>query len=673
MLTDAISLCVTLVFCLAVSGARAETKPLPYSLQRVFEYKREMAQTTDSFNTNVYFRYYISTEKRNPTLMMIPSMNSISKGHREYAGEALSKVTIKDNEIVASTRMLNVGTIPHNREAMPTLWRYMKPDVYGVTIFDEQILSPMNAHNKRLYKYAVTPITNERDRIDFRPKRRNTRLISGSAIVERETGRIVRMTIRGEYDMMSFSVEVLMGKQGTLSLLPKTCDMNATFHFAGNRIETSYRAVYDITGVIPDSISNHHDLKQMSLIRPDSLPDNFVSVYRDLIPADKTETQADKKESKRWDKVVWNILGDRAINRIKGNFGTRDQGMFKISPILNPLYLGYSERKGVTYKLKVRGSYGFSMNRDMTMSMNMGYSFRQGQLYFKLPLRYNFDKAKNGFAEIELGNGNRITSSDIVNIVKKEGSSTIDWESMNLDYFKDFYVKARCNYDLTRQWSVQPGITYHRRSAVDKSGFIVANRPATYHSLAPSMQVQYRMVNKGPIITTSYERGINTGKTDMEYDCLEMDVSWKRHFHSLKSLYMKCGWGFYFSKSKNSYFLDYDNFRENYIPDGWNDDWTGEFQLLNSNWYNASEYYARANVTYESPLMILSRMPYFGRLMEMERIYMNVLFVEHLHPYVEYGYGFTNRFFSMGLFVATRNKSFDGIGCRFGFELFRDW
>ena len=71
--------------------------------------------------------------------------------------------------------------------------------------------------------------------------------------------------------------------------------------------------------------------------------------------------------------------------------------------------------------------------------------------------------------------------------------------------------------------------------------------------------------------------------------------------------------------------------------------------------------------------MFLSRIPCIGRLMEMERIYSNLLVVEHLYPYVEYGYGFTNRFFSMGVFVATRNTEFAGFGCRFGFELFRDW
>lgn len=147
----------------------------------------------------------------------------------------------------------------------------------------------------------------------------------------------------------------------------------------------------------------------------------------------------------------------------------------------------------------------------------------------------------------------------------------------------------------------------------------------------------------------------------------------EKQFHSLKAISLRVGSGFYTSKSRTSYFLDYTNFREENIPGGWNDDWTGEFQLLNSNWYNASEYYVRTNATYESPLMLLSRIPYVGRLMEIERIYVNTLFVEHLHPYIECGYGFTNRFFSMGLFLATRNADFEGIGCRFGFELFRDW
>ena len=120
---------------------------------------------------------------------------------------------------------------------------------------------------------------------------------------------------------------------------------------------------------------------------------------------------------------------------------------------------------------------------------------------------------------------------------------------------------------------------------------------------------------------------MKAGKADMEYERFEFDLSWKKRLRTLRSLSLRLGGGFYTSKSDNSYFLDYVNFREENIPGGWNDDWTGEFQLLNGNWYNASEYYVRTNITYESPLMFLSRIPYIGRLMEMERIYSNLLVV----------------------------------------------
>ena len=362
------------------------------------------------------------------------------------------------------------------------------------------------------------------------------------------------------------------------------------------------------------------------------------------------------------------------MHKTSGRVGADGRGAFRISPVLSPLYLGYSGRRGLTYKVELNGSYRFSESSDVSLGFDGGYSFKQRQFYFKVPLRFNFNRRRGGFVGVEVGNGNRITNSDIVDQVKNESLDSLDWEGMNLDYFKDFYVKLVGNYDLSDKWSVQPGLVFHRRSAVDYGGFELAGRPAVYYSFAPSLQVQFRPAGwEGPVLTTDYERGVKAGKADMEYERFELDLSWKKRLRTLRSLSLRVGAGLYTSKSRESYFLDYVNFREENIPGGWNDDWTGEFQLLDGNWYNASEYYARANVTYESPLMLLSRIPFVGRLMEMERVYANALVVERLYPYVECGYGFTNRFFSMGVFVAARNDGFAGIGCRFGFELFRDW
>ena len=47
--------------------------------------------------------------------------------------------------------------------------------------------------------------------------------------------------------------------------------------------------------------------------------------------------------------------------------------------------------------------------------------------------------------------------------------------------------------------------------------------------------------------------------------------------------------------------------------------------------------------------------------------------VKHLTPYTEWGYGLSTRLVSLGFFAAFRELKFDGVGCRFGFELFRNW
>lgn len=66
---------------------------------------------------------------------------------------------------------------------------------------------------------------------------------------------------------------------------------------------------------------------------------------------------------------------------------------------------------------------------------------------------------------------------------------------------------------------------------------------------------------------------------------------------------MRLGTGFYTNKDRDAYFLNYEKFRENNLPGGWNDDTNGEFELLRGDTYNMSEYYVRANLTYESPLL----------------------------------------------------------------------
>jgi len=646
-------------------------------MERVFTYKQQVENEKKDSISHIYVRYKIETKRRNPTLLCVPSMYVIAKGDKIYAGETYTKTTYRNGEPVKTIRQLNVGTIPRHRMTMPSMAQYSKPKFYDITVFADHILSPFNRTNCKLYKYKLTALTDGRTEILFMPKMYNTQLISGKAIADNKTGRLITIDMNGEFDMIKLRMRAIMGEEGWRSLFPVRNDISSVFSFIGNKITAKYFTVYNMDKDLPDSINNSHSMAMMDSIRPFSLPPEYRAIYDSyysMLAANDSMRNEPKKKSK-WKTIMWDILGDNIVNRISGKFGTQDQGSFRISPILNPLYLGYSKRKGLTYKFKIRGQYDFNVNRNITLNFRGGYSFKLKEFYYTIPLRLNFDKRHNGFMEFILGNGNRINNSSIVDKVKHTSIDSLDWDNMNLDYFKDFYVKTIVNYDISSRWSIQPGFITHRRSAVDRRGFIQIQQPTVYHSFAPTLQIQFRPWGwHGPVFTSDYERGIKgIGKASMDYERLEFDASWIYRINKIRSLSLRFGNGFYTSRSDNAYFLDYSNFRDDNLLGGWDDDWTGDFHLLNRNWYNVSEFYIRTNTTYESPLLIASRLPLVGRFIETERLYISTLFVEHLHPYVEYGYGFTNRLFSMGLFVATSNTHFEGFGCRFGFELFNRW
>ena len=141
---------------------------------------------------------------------------------------------------------------------------------------------------------------------------------------------------------------------------------------------------------------------------------------------------------------------------------------------------------------------------------------------------------------------------------------------------------------------------------------------------------------------------------------------------SLRILNMRAGTGFY-TRRNTRYFVDFANFRDNNLPSGWEDDWAGQFQLLNSMWYNQSNYYVRGHMSYDSPMLLLSYLPLVGRYLEVERIYVSALSIAHTRPYMELGYGFTNRYFSAALFTNLLGGKIQEFGCQFTVELFRRW
>ncbi|HBF04600.1 MAG TPA: hypothetical protein DDW28_00245, partial [Prevotella sp.] len=207
-------------------------------MRLVFHYAQTVDTTgRDTSVSYAYTKFQIRTNKRNATLMLVPTMYAVAHGGgRRFISEYYNRITFDKLGKPISRRLLNVSTIPHRSNTFSALLGYMTPNVYGETLFQENILSPFHRTNRRYYKYSITQLPFGKAQIYVYPRIKNTQLMEARAIVDTKTGQISMADFEGEYDMTRFYISVVMGKEGFKTLAPKKCDMRANFRFMGNRI-----------------------------------------------------------------------------------------------------------------------------------------------------------------------------------------------------------------------------------------------------------------------------------------------------------------------------------------------------------------------------------------------------------------------------------------------------
>ncbi|WP_144007207.1 DUF5686 family protein [Prevotella sp. P5-126] len=641
-------------------------------IQRVWEYGRKLPVFYSDSTSNSYMRYVIDARRRNPILFLVPSMYVVAKGERRYIGEVYGKLNIDKDGHFKMKRQVVSGTIPRNRSVMPTTLEYLTPDLYGKTIYDQRLLSPFHRSNRHFYRFTTHHVSNNMFRIDFRPRLNNTQLVTGNAIVDQRTGRIHLASFKGEYDMIAFRVQVIPNTDERELRLPQWCSTEAHLGFIGNSIDARFIATYNAPKEVADTIHIQADRKMMDTLRTTPLGklENEIYAHYHSMRSKTDSIGQDTIKRSKWKEWAVDVIGDQLISSMSLNAGGAS---IKASPLFNPLYLSYSQSRGLAYKMKISMQYAWNAHRYLTFTPRLGYNFKIKQFYFTAPLRMTYNPKRDGYAEVIWANGNRITNSSVIDKINNRSQAATDEQLSELQYFNDNNLKMVNNIGITDWFEVTAGLIYHQRTAVNKKMMQEAGHSVTYRSFSPLLTLQFTPWKKGPILTANYERSIrNVLRSNLEYERWEFDATYQKRMDCMRLLNVRFGGGFY-TNQKTSYFVDYANFRDENLPNGWDDDWTGQFQLLSRNWYNASDYYLRGHVSYESPLLMLSWMPWIGRYIETERIYLSTLSIEHTRPYTEIGYGFTTRFVSIGLFASFLKTQYQEIGCKFTFELFRKW
>lgn len=653
---------MTLMSSICYASSRTSDSLL---INRMWDYYAHPERIIDG-EKNVYIKYHISTKRRNALLWVIPTMYSIAKGDRDYIGEAYTKLRHQGTSNFDFKRQVYCSTIPHQRDVMPSIFELITPNLYAVQLYPDGVLSPFHRTNRFFYKYRVNNVGSYAI-VRFRPRSSNTRLIKGEATVDIASGRILSFDFQGDFDMIGFKIRILMGQRNSTSPLPDQCTTDATFKFLGNNITAQVSSYFNCPVTLPDSLNDVEDYALMKKLRPVPLNKEETRIFADFQKdtMEEEETDTVQKRSTRIKDAAWDFVGDHLISSQEAQ---TENITLKVSPLLNPLYMGYSSSSGISYKLDFGLRYAWNKYRYLTLNPKFGYSFKKKLFYYDIPLRMTYNPKRNGYVEFKWANGDRTSNAAL-----SEAFQKVMGDSVEMPKFKNEYLQLINNIAAFDWLEFTTGIVYHRRWSVYPDQMDKAGLPNSYHSFAPSLSVHLRPWQKGPTLTANYERSIpNIFHSNLNYERWEFDAVYKHQNRSVRILNMRAGAGFYTHRSTD-YFVDYANFHDNNLATGWEDDWSGQFQLVDSRWYNESNYYVRSHVSYDSPLLMLSWVPLVGRIVETERFYLSALSIEHTRPYFEVGYGFQNRYFSTGIFASFLNTSYQSFGCKFTIELFRRW
>ncbi len=646
---------------------------------RIYHFRESLGTLPDSIASNAYMRYNVNVRRRNPAMFFVPNMDTFISGKHHLVGESINKITFYEGDDTNSDVIVNCHTLSKvGAKNIPAMMDIMAPYIYNPTIFKSFIFSPFHRSNRHFYRYQITSDSSQFT-LHFKPKVRNPHLIQGSAVVNPDNGQIIQTQFKCEYRMYRLAFDIKMNDgdilmadsagQTAFPLLPKELNVESKMRFLWNRIYTNYRSIYELDFSLPDTLHDYQDRTLMSQLRPYPLSEYEQGLYR-RYDQDHTAVALDSAYQSEHTgitlKRLWKEYGQQLFKTHTTDLGEAE---FKLMPIIDPLSLFYSATKGFIYKIRTKAVVNLSEKSALTFAPAGAYNFRRKRCYFELPLSWEFNPAHDAHLRVNMYNTDPISNTGIQYELKHINKNTdVDFDSLNLTYYRNLHMIADFQYAFSSYSVMNIGVSFYRRSPVRKvNADGTTNR--TNFTFAPFVEWSQLLWKNGPTFTANYEQGVmNIMGGDNSYGKLELDWSWKIPLPQLRTLSLRLGSGDYFFNNRNQ-FLDYNKFRDNNLPERWNDSWTGDFQLIDRRWYNASDYYIRNNITYESPLLALSWLPWVGQHIRMERFYINNLWVEKFHPYTEFGYGFATKAFSFAAYVSTINWKYNHIGCKFALEL----
>jgi hypothetical protein len=729
MFKNILYLLVVMMFFPLGLSAKRDKRHIPdkpaverFILKNIFNYSPFYARAVDEYKADLYLKGKVKVHKTNKLIRYIPSMFRLEEGVNDYILESVSEMHYMAPDVYNRKIKALSTTFPRDKGQIVDLTDFLNMNIYSSSIMTDKLLSPLDEKSSRYYHYLLDTVSVIRDcphyKILIIPKFDGTQLVTGYIWMNATDFTIRETYMEGKFDVNTFKLHTIMGDSGDEFFLPVRLHLNVDFKFMGNHLEMDagawmkYHSVaYNKDGKRKKSNRKHfHDLTEFYQLTCDTtklITDK--ELFHDFRPFPLTSEEdsiyhawADRRIDKEWEKILnpkkessvfWGQVGDALIGSYNVNIS--GIGSVRCSPLINPVMLSYSHSKGLSYKQKFKYNRLFPSGRLLKVTPQVGYNFTHKDLYIKGDMSFMYWPEKQGSFDVSAGNGNRIYSSVVLDKLKMLADDAFDFEKLELDYFKDIYLNVFHSVEPVNGLYIKAGVSAHWRSLVNRQRkelmeiFDKIERMkirSEYNSFSPRIRIEWtpgmyyymngrRKMNiksKMPTFVLDYEKGIKGVFNSAEgHERWEFDVQQIIKLNQIRSLAYRVGGGM-FTQMSGMYFVDFVNFKRSNIPEGWNDEIGGTFQLLDGRWYNSSRRYIRGNVTYESPFIFMLPLNRWLGMIQHERLYGGVLFMPHLNPYIELGYGIETHAFDVGVFVSSINGKYDSFGFKFTFELFND-
>ena len=688
-------------------------------MKRVMQTSENYNDFVESFNAKVYLRAYVETIKKNflyKHTHFIPRFVLNDPKSDEALMETIGTLNYNFPNHYTQQIEAVTGTLTKKRDIEMLPYSLLNINVYSESTADENQFLPLRFGTAKYYSYKLKQTYSENGKtyftVDYTPKHEHPKLLKGSFIVEDGTWRIIRFSGEGIDILGRFVIELTMGNESYGKFLPEKFTIYQTVSYLGNVVSYRYLAKIDYLSITlrekPYRWKKELNVSEHYSIKMDSVPINNDSVFwnhnRPIpLQAKEADVISDFIDRKAPDSIT--IVTDTLTflqQTLKiGELLTQDfDYSYKLSKLgykgfLNPSLLGFSTKDGITFRQKASFTQDLYHEKLLKINLFLGYLFKRNELYTDLSTTWNYNPRRLGRVSLSLGNRNATYSTNfreqIKDILKEEG---ITYDSLLIDYYKDYYFRLANNIEITNGFQIGVGMEYHIRKGREKPilnpTVPINNEPMNdiddlfgkkkyfvpFIQLTWTPEQYYRLEGKQKIYVRSpyptfqieYSKSIkDVFNSTSEYDRIEFDICQHIQLGLMKSINYRVGAGKFMNQT-NEYFSDFAYFTKNNFPEVWNSDIGGCFSLLSRNLYNASDSYIQAHLMYETPFIIFNRIPFLSSGVVKERLYFSQLYTPYLYSYTEFGYGIGNRFINVAFFTSFHKTKFEEMGLKFSFE-----